>query len=683
VGPPPAIVSPVNNPTLDLPVTLTWQHVPNPQPSGYEVEIATNSSFTSIEESIPQLNGPMREVLSLTPGTKFWRVRSHQGMSSPTTPALTAWSATGSFTINSSPPKPVSIAPLRIPLYSGDDTWVAVQLTAAVPSGGATISLSSSDPVAAPVPATIPIQGGHAWTQFQMRAGQVTTPTPVTLTATLNGGSVNGSFTVQPPSLKSVDMVSSMTGGVTAGANIMLNGQAPAGGATVNLSSNSPAASTPPTATVPAGSYSVPITFPTSPVTTNTIVTITASWNGTTVQSQVTLTPQLPPETLTLTPTSVVGTGGSSFGRVTVATPPSSDLLLPLTTSHPSIAQINTAVVIPAGSTQGGFNISTSPVSVPSDVTISVSGGGVTRSAILTVTPDSPPTPGTPTLLSPARDATVAQPVTFDWNDVANATSYEIQVDNTSTIAAPFVASRIVTASTASIGGLPAQRLWWRVRARNSAGVFGSFSSTRRFTAQSAPATAALGSVTLNPTSVIGGSSSQGTVALTAAAPSGGAVVSLSSSSASGAVPSNVTVPAGATSAGFTVTTSAVTTSTGATISASWNGTTRSATLTINPPSSSPPPAPALITPSNDARFAPGQTITFDWSDVSGAASYRLEIDDRDSFSAPLVLSQTTTSSQFATSSLPILTMWWRVRAVSSTGTLGSWSAVRRVEVKD
>jgi hypothetical protein len=103
-----------------------------------------------------------------------------------------------------------------------------------------------------------------------------------------------------------------------------------------------------------------------------------------------------------------------------------------------------------------------------------------------------PPTPSAPTLVSPANDATVAQPVTLDWNNVANATSYEVQIDNSSTIAAPFVANRTVLASQVTLSGLPAQRLWWRVRARNSAGVFGPFSSTRRFTPQAAPAPAAL-----------------------------------------------------------------------------------------------------------------------------------------------------------------------------------------------
>ncbi len=64
-------------------------------------------------------------------------------------------------------------------------------------------------------------------------------------------------------------------------------------------------------------------------------------------------------------------------------------------------------------------------------------------------------------------------------------------------------------------------------------------------------------SETLNPTSLTGGSSSQGIVTLSGAAPSGGAVVTLSSNNTVAAiVPATVSVAAGATSASFTISTS-------------------------------------------------------------------------------------------------------------------------------
>src|SRR5581483_7866430 len=74
--PPPSLVGPANGTVVTLPVTLTWTDVPNPQPSGYELQIARDSAFSSIEVDDPQLNDPTRQILSLTSGTKFWRVRS-------------------------------------------------------------------------------------------------------------------------------------------------------------------------------------------------------------------------------------------------------------------------------------------------------------------------------------------------------------------------------------------------------------------------------------------------------------------------------------------------------------------------------------------------------------------------------------------------------------------------------
>lgn len=106
-----------------------------------------------------------------------------------------------------------------------------------------------------------------------------------------------------------------------------------------------------------------------------------------------------------------------------------------------------------------------------------------------------------------------------------------------------------------------------------------------------APGTPVLYSLTVNPTSVTGGSPSTGTVTLSALAPSGGAPVSLSSSSSAATVPGSVTVPAGAASTTFTVNTSSVTTSTSVTITGSYGGATKTAMLTVAPATAGGTPA--------------------------------------------------------------------------------------------
>jgi hypothetical protein len=90
-------------------------------------------------------------------------------------------------------------------------------------------------------------------------------------------------------------------------------------------------------------------------------------------------------------------------------------------------------------------------------------------------------------------------------------------------------------------------------------------------------------SVALNPTSVSGGSSSTGTITLTAPAPTGGAVVTLTSNNAAATVPASITIAAGATTGTFTVSTTGVAASTAVTITASYNGSNQTATLTVTP----------------------------------------------------------------------------------------------------
>ncbi len=397
IGPAPSPLSPGNGVTLKLPITLGWTDVPNPQPSGYEVQIAKDSSFQTIEESDPQLNNPSRTILSLTSGTKYWRARSHQGDSSPTTAAVTAWSASGSFTVDPAPPSPVSLSLASSQFYSGNTTWVALQLSSAAPSAGAVINLTSSDPNAAPVPVSVNMPGNTAWTQFQLTAGQVVSTTPVTITATLNSGTASVQFNVLPPSLKSLSVgPSTMSGGATAGATLMLNGLAPANGAIVNVTSDNPAAFPPASVTVAAGSASASFGVPTSNVSANTLVHITASWNGISVSAPLTLTPQGQPASLTLSPATVTGNAGST-GIVRIASASSVDQTFQVTSSNTSVATTPTSVLIPAGATAGQFVINTFIPNTQTTATISVSGGGVTRSALLTVNPASTTTSSTGT----------------------------------------------------------------------------------------------------------------------------------------------------------------------------------------------------------------------------------------------------------------------------------------------
>ena len=226
------------------------------------------------------------------------------------------------------------------------------------------------------------------------------------------------------------------------------------------------------------------------------------------------------------------------------------------------------------------------------DITLGISGASPASAVLINSTGVTPPaTPAAPTLLSPAQDATPAQPVFLDWTDVSAATSYRIQIDDSSTFPTPIVVDRTVTASQFTAPTLAAQRHWWRVQGINSAGIAGAWSTVQRFTPQAVATAPALSSISVSPTTVVGGNASQGTVTLTSAAPSGGAMVTLSSNSTSTAtVPASITVAAGTTSGTFTVSTVPVTASTPVAITGAFGGAIRNAALTV-----APQPAPAAL----------------------------------------------------------------------------------------
>jgi hypothetical protein len=135
---------------------------------------------------------------------------------------------------------------------------------------------------------------------------------------------------------------------------------------------------------------------------------------------------------------------------------------------------------------------------------------------------------------------------------------------------------------------------------------------------------AALNGVSANPSQVVGGSSSTGTVTMSAPAPANGAVVSLSSASGAVSVPGSVTVSQGASSANFGITTSPVGAQTLTSISASYGGVIRTATFTVNP---SGPPALASLSV-NPAIVAGGSsaigTVTLTAPAPAGGAQVTL-----------------------------------------------------------
>jgi hypothetical protein len=292
------------------------------------------------------------------------------------------------------PPAPTlsseAVSPATI--VGGSTVTGTVTLTGAAQAAGAGVSLSSSSPSVAGVPTSVNVAAGATSATFNITTSAVAANTAVTVTATYNGVTRNATLTVTPPpSLQSISLSpSSVVGGNSAQATITLTTTAPAGGAVVSLaSSNTAAATVPANITVPAGASSTTVAVSTVSVAASTSSTISGSYGGASASAVLTITPPITLTTFVLNPATVQGRD-QSIGTVTISSPaPAGGFPVSVTTSDGTIAAGpgTNSVTVPQGNTSAGFAIGTNSVTTPTQVTFTASGGGVTKTAVLTVTP--------------------------------------------------------------------------------------------------------------------------------------------------------------------------------------------------------------------------------------------------------------------------------------------------------
>ncbi len=169
-----------------------------------------------------------------------------------------------------------------------------VTLDGPAPALGDVVTLLSSDPTAAAVPASVTVAAGaNASPTFAITTTAVVSDTPVTISASYNGVTKTADLTVNAPQLASLKLSpATVVGGTSTTHNtVRLNGPAPTGGASVMLTSNSAAATPPTEVTVAAGATSATFTITTTAVEMSTPVQITATFGGATMMANLTVTP--------------------------------------------------------------------------------------------------------------------------------------------------------------------------------------------------------------------------------------------------------------------------------------------------------------------------------------------------------------------------------------------------------
>ncbi len=216
---------------------------------------------------------------------------------------------------------PVTVSSLALnpaSVVGGNTSQGTVTLSAAAPSGGAFVTLSSSNTIVATVPASVTVSAGATSATFTASTSAVATSTPVTITASYNATSKTATLTVTPPiTLSSLALnPTSVTGGSSSQGTATLSGGAPSGGAVVALSSSDTTVATvPASVTVAAGATSATFTVTTSAVGALTSVTITASYNAASKTATLSVQPlALPP-----VPTGLRATAGPGAKRISLS----------------------------------------------------------------------------------------------------------------------------------------------------------------------------------------------------------------------------------------------------------------------------------------------------------------------------------------------------------------------------
>ncbi len=188
----------------------------------------------------------------------------------------------------------LSVSPSTV--TGGDSSTGTVTLSAPAPSGGAIVSLASTDTSVATVPDTITVPTGATSTTFPVSTSPVSSSTSVIISGSYNGTAQSASLTVTPPPLPTVTSLSLSPSSVLGGplgsstGTVTLSRPAPSGGAVVSLSSSKPSvASVPASVTVPARATSATFTVNTSVFIVSTTVTISGSYNSTTRSASLTV----------------------------------------------------------------------------------------------------------------------------------------------------------------------------------------------------------------------------------------------------------------------------------------------------------------------------------------------------------------------------------------------------------
>ena len=256
-----------------------------------------------------------------------------------------------------------------------------------VPTGGATVKLTSSNPSVVKVPSTVSVAAGSLYVAIDCTYLDVDVDTTVPIVADVEGRLTSGEAIVLDRRVSKFTLSpSSIVGGNSVKYDVSIAAPAPSGGVIILLTSNDVSLPLPNAVKINEGTSTTSVTLNSRHVAADTLVTATARWEGIPSSATVNILRNriagfyaFPPE--------VVGGDSSKLTMELAAPAPTGGTVIPLVSDNSAV--ISPAVItIPAGNKYGYATIKSTFVSATTVAKVTANYNGDNPTAQLIVQPN-------------------------------------------------------------------------------------------------------------------------------------------------------------------------------------------------------------------------------------------------------------------------------------------------------
>ena len=556
---------------------------------------ATSSMSVSLSSGNPAVTVPVSATIGTGTTSTTFTANAAAAVSATASAVLTATlsgsSQTATLTLNPQAPVLSSLTCAPSVFTPPGSSTCTVSLTNPA-SSPATVSLSSGSP-AVGLPALIKIGAGVTSATFTATApSAVGANTSALLTAVLSGSFKTATLTLDAPAPPVLSSLTCAPGTFTPPGNstctVSLT-NVTTSAASVNLSSGNAAVTVPASVAIGTGASSATFTAnAAAAVSTTGSALLTATWNGTSKTTTLTLSAPLPAlSSLSCTPGTFTPPGNSTC-TVSLASAATSPTSVSLSSGNAAVT-VPASVTIGTGTTSATFiaNAATA-VNASAAVLLMAAWNGTSQTFSLNLSANQVAQPGVASLVCNPTSLVGGGIVncTVTLNAAAPAGGTPVTISSSSSSLTPPGQVTVVAGSLSAAFAVRTQAVG-TTQTPTLTAASSSGGKTATITLQAGAANASL---VCSPASVQTPGSSTCTITLASLAPTDSSF-SLSSSSASVSVPPSVTIGTGMTSTTFAAQAAAVTLQSTVVVSAPGAG---SQSLTLLPPPGTSSSQPAL-----------------------------------------------------------------------------------------